>query len=189
MDQPGYGSYEVVMTLDSPDGGTIEYPSLSCGGSLSGGGGGGVYQYSETITYGWVDSENKGCITGGSIRVVLQGEGVLWEWKGRHESQDYTASGKLYRAGPQPVTGSCAECGQALMNDIAYGLSESQNFRNYVHEARQKYANCISNIPEGCQTTCGRQLYDNLPACEPYKDPGHKACVETALRGAQLSCP
>jgi len=136
-----------VMTLDSADGGAIEYPSLSCGGSLSGGGSGGVYHYSETITYGLVDSENKGCITGGSIRVVLQGEGVFWEWKGRHESQDIYASGKLYRVGPKPVTGSCAECGQALMNDIAYGLPESQNFR-------RGYANPSFSPNQASQPVC-----------------------------------
>lgn len=189
VDQPGYGSYEVVMTLDSAEGGTIEYPSLNCGGSLSGGGEGGVYQYRETITYGLVDAEGKGCITGGSIRVVLQGDGVFWEWNGSHGSQAIYVSGKLYRVGPKPIPGSCAECGEALMNDIAAGLPQSLNFRNYTYEARQKYSNCIASIADGCQNTCGRQLYDNLPTCDSFDDPGHKACVETALNGARLSCP
>ena len=189
VDQPGYGSYEAVMTLDSPGGGAMEYPSLNCGGSLSGGGSGGVYRYTETISYGLADAEGKGCITGGSVRVVLQGEGVFWEWNGSYESKDYYASGKLYRVGPKPIPASCAECGEALMNDIAYGLPESQNFRNYTYEARQKYSNCIASIADGCQNTCGRQLYDNLPTCDSYDDPGHKACVETSLNGARLSCP
>lgn len=189
VDQPGYGSYEVTMTLDSAEGGTIEYPSLNCGGSLSGSGSGGVYRYQETITYGLVDSEGKGCITGGSIRVVLQGDGVFWEWNGSHESQAIYVSGKLYRVGPKPIPRSCAECGKALMNDIAAGLPQSLNFRNYTYEARQKYSNCIASIADGCQNTCGRQLYDNLPTCDSYDDPGHKACVETALNGARLSCP
>ena len=189
VDQSGYGSYEVTMTLDSAGGGTIEYPSLNCGGSLSGSGSGGVYQYRETITYGLADSEGKGCITGGSIRVVIQGDGAFWEWNGSYESKDYYVSGKLYRVGPKPIPASCAECGEALMNDIASGLPESQNFRNYTYEARQKYSNCIQTIADGCQNTCGRQLYDNLPTCDSYDDPGHKACVETALNGAQLSCP
>lgn len=189
VDQPGHGSYEATMTLDSPGGGTIDYPSLNCGGSLSGNGSGGVYQYRETISYGGVNSEGKGCITGGDIRVVLQGDGLFWEWNGSYESENYYVSGKLYRTGPEPLPASCAECGEALMNDIASGLPRSQNFRNYTYEARQKYANCIGSIPEGCQNTCGRQLYDNLPNCESFDDPGHKACVETALNGARLSCP
>ena len=83
---------------------------------------------------------------------------------------------------------SCEECGEALMNDIAVGAAPSQNFKNYVLEARQNYANCIRNISDGCQNTCGRQLYDNLPHCETYEDTGQKACVETALNGARLSC-
>ena len=189
VDQPGYGSYEVVMTLDSADGGTIEYPSLGCGGSLSGEGSGGTYQYRETITHGLINSEGKGCITGGSIRVVLQGDGVFWEWNGNYESKNIYVSGKLYRVGPKPTLASCAECGEALMNDIAVGLPQSLNFRNYTYEARQKYSNCISSLADGCQNTCGRQLYDNLPTCNSYDDPGHKACVETALNGARLSCP
>lgn len=189
VDQPGYGSYEAVMTLDSPSSGTMEYPSLNCGGSLSGGGTGGVYQYQETIAHGLVDSEGKGCVTGGSIRVVLQGEAVFWEWRGSYQAQEIYVSGKLYRVGPKPIVRSCAECGEALMNDIAVGLPQSLNFRNYTYETRQKYSNCIAGIADGCQNTCGRQLYDNLPTCDSFDDPGHKACVETALNGARLSCP
>ena len=188
--QPGYGAYDVTMTLDSASGGTIEYPSLSCGGTLSGGGSGGVYQYSETITYGLVTPDQEGCITGGSLRVVHQGEAVFWEWRGSYDSQEYYASGKLYRDGGQVQPGpGCEECGNALMNDIEAGLRASRNFRNYVQEARQNYGNCTQSVSDGCQNTCGRQLYDNLPGCDSFPDPGHKSCVETALRGARLSCP
>lgn len=37
VDQPGSGSYGVTMVLDGNGGGSTDYPSLSCGGSLSGG--------------------------------------------------------------------------------------------------------------------------------------------------------
>lgn len=188
VSQSGSGSYEVAMTMDSAGGGSIEYPSLACGGSLSGGGSGGVYQYRESITYGGVTPEGGGCINGGSIRMVLQGDAIFWEWKGSYEAEDYYVSGKLYRSATAQAK-NCAECGEALLNDIGYGLPESQNFRNYAHEAQQNYANCIRDIADGCQNSCGRQLYDNLPACERFDDPGHKACAETALAGARLSCP
>lgn len=190
VDQPGWGSYEAVMKLDGAGGGAAEYPSLSCGGTLSGGGAAGVYSFTETITYGLWTPEEGGCINGGSIRMVLEGASAFWEWRGKsHDGEDVYASGKLHREGPLPLPRDCAECGEALMNDTAYGFDPSLNLRNYVHESRQKYANCIQGIADACQATCGRQLYDNLPTCESYDDPGHKACVETALNGARLSCP
>lgn len=189
VDQPGWGSYEAVMTFDSAGGGTVQYPSLNCGGTLSGSGAAGAYNFTESITYGLWTPEGGGCVTGGSIRMVLEGDAAFWEWRGSHEGKEIYASGKLYREGPQVTIGNCGECGEALMNDIAYGFDPSQNFRNFVYEARQKYSNCIQAIPGACRDTCGRQLYDNLPTCESYDDPGHKACVETALNGARLSCP
>lgn len=90
---------------------------------------------------------------------------------------------------PKGAGRSCSECGEALMNDIAYGLENSKNLRNYVHEAHQNYANCIRDIQDGCANTCGRQLYDLLPGCDQWNDAGFRACVETSLRGAILSCP
>jgi hypothetical protein len=94
------------------------------------------------------------------------------------------------RCCPEEVGRSCSECGEALMNDIAYGLDHSQNLRNYVIEAHQNYANCIRDIQDGCVNTCGRQLYDKLPHCDRWKEAaGFRACVETTLTGAIASCP
>ncbi|UCC94730.1 MAG: hypothetical protein JSW40_07930 [Candidatus Omnitrophota bacterium] len=85
---------------------------------------------------------------------------------------------------------TCAECGELLISSVDIGLQRSANLRNFVVEARQDYANCIREIPDGCQYTCGKQLYNNLPGCDSddYNDAGHRACVETSLSGARLEC-
>ena len=91
--------------------------------------------------------------------------------------------------GAAAVVKNCEECGEALFNDIAYGFDPSLNLRNYVLEARQNYANCIAGISDACVNTCARQLDDNPPTCDSYDEDGFRACVETAHRGAKLSCP
>lgn len=67
--------YPVVMTLKN-DGGSIDYPSLGCGGALTwlsrdtGSG-----QLRETITYG-----GNRCANGGLITVRLSGARLSWTW-------------------------------------------------------------------------------------------------------------
>jgi hypothetical protein len=83
----GAGSdWSIAMTI-KPDGSSIDYPSLSCGGTLT--------QVSRTdtsaefrehITYG-----QKSCIDGGTVTIRLQNGQLAWTWFG-------TQSGKLINA-------------------------------------------------------------------------------------------
>ena len=188
VDQPGAGSYAAVMELTAPDGGSSDYPSLNCGGSLSGGGSGGVYNFRETITYGRATETSGGCIDG-NIRMVLQGNRMFWEWTGSWQGESVYASGKFTRTSPSPAAKTCGECGKALLNDVYYGLQQSQGFRNYVHEASQNYANCTRDIADGCQNACVRRmLYNNVSSCNHFSDVGYKACVDTMYAEAARSC-
>ncbi len=96
VDQPGSNPYQGVMTLSSPNGGRSSYPSLKCGGSLSGGGSGGVYRFKETITFGRATATSGGCIDG-QITMILQGNRVVWQWSGSWKGKGYAASGTFDR--------------------------------------------------------------------------------------------
>jgi len=187
VDQPGSGSYGIVMTIASPSGGTTEYSSLSCGGSLSGGGSGGVYNFRETITHGRVGQKARGGCIDGNIKVVLSGsDRMFWEWTGSYQGKSYYASGKLSRSGASPSVGNCSVCGKALVSDIGYGLGQSQGLRNYVLEARQKFSNCSRS---GCQDLCETgMLYNNLPSCDGFNEPGYRACVKSMWEGTTARC-
>jgi hypothetical protein len=68
-------SYPVVMRI-SDQGGSSDYPSLGCGGSLTAlSAEGGEAQYKEHITYG-------DCVDGGTIVVKLKGGKLDWQWSG-----------------------------------------------------------------------------------------------------------
>jgi hypothetical protein len=67
--------YPVVMTI-AQVGGTIDYPSLACGGSLTElANSGASAKYREQITYGK-------CLDGGMIEVNLIGGKLAWTWRG-----------------------------------------------------------------------------------------------------------
>ena len=67
--------YPVVMTIGQ-GGGSIDYPSLSCGGSLTELSASGTSaQFQEHITYG-------NCVDGGSITVNLVNGRLAWTWMG-----------------------------------------------------------------------------------------------------------
>jgi hypothetical protein len=81
---PGGADYPIVMTI-GPNGASIDYPSLGCGGTLSLVSGSGTSaQYRESITYGG----NK-CITGGLVAVNLFRGRLSWTWSGSHQGQQY----------------------------------------------------------------------------------------------------
>ncbi|MGH6735545.1 MAG: hypothetical protein ACRECX_05635 [Methyloceanibacter sp.] len=68
-------NYPVVMTINS-GGGTIDYPSLKCGGSLMELSNSGTSaEYRERITYG-------NCIDGGTISVSFADGKLHWVWTG-----------------------------------------------------------------------------------------------------------
>ena len=82
--------YPVVMTI-SAGGGSIDYPSLNCGGSLTRLSGGGTSaQFRENITYGR-------CIDGGTISVNLVNGRLAWTWTGASQGKQYTVIAVLER--------------------------------------------------------------------------------------------
>lgn len=91
----GGTGYQVVMTL-TKHGGTTDYPSLNCGGTLTQvGTADGFVFYVESITRGGLNSGGD-CIDG-TITVALTGEELAWGWVGHHESDVYVAWSKLSR--------------------------------------------------------------------------------------------
>jgi hypothetical protein len=84
--------WTIAMTI-GPNGSSIDYPSLSCGGTLT--------QLSrtdtsaefrESITYG-----QKACIDGGTITVRLQNGQLAWTWFGSSRGKQYNAIAVLNR--------------------------------------------------------------------------------------------
>ena len=89
-------SYVAVLVLAGAAG-TIDYPTLECGGDVafvSKSGSASVYR--ETITHG------QGCLPGGDITVQPGGPAsVVWSWAGQ---PGVTARGRLYKvAAPRPA--------------------------------------------------------------------------------------
>jgi len=184
VDQPGSGSYGVIMVLDGQGGGSTDYPALSCGGALSGGPG----TYFETITRNRAEpGGTSGCIDG-SITVSVSGDSIDWHWSGSWEGDSYTASATLTRTGGAPSAG-CDTCGRALSSDVAAGLSSSAMLWTYVQQSLGKYANCTRAEPGQCADDCWRvNLADLLPNCEQFNEAGHRACVNQTVVGANETC-
>lgn len=94
--------YPVVMTLERTRG-TIEYPSLKCGGRLTGIGQSSPYVFFiETITHGGLDetnSANGGCISG-AITVRITGDKLGWGWVGVYGGRSISAYAVLSRKTP-----------------------------------------------------------------------------------------
>lgn len=102
-------TYTADMTLTSPTSGTIDYPSLNCGGTLSGGGSGGVYRFRESIRYGRVTSANPAGCFDGNIDMTVHGDTMTWQWSGSFEGQSYSVSGTLRRVSSPPASWSRGE--------------------------------------------------------------------------------
>ncbi len=187
VSQPGSGSYGVTMTLDGNGGGSTSYPSLNCGGSLSGGPG----TYFESITSNRaVPGQRGGCIDG-NIQVQVSGDTMSWYWYGSWQGKSYTASATLHRSGGgdgAPSAG-CDTCGRALSSDVSFGVGSSANLRNYVQQSLGKYANCTRREASQCTSDCWRtSLADLLPNCEKFNEAGHRACVNQTVDGTNASC-
>jgi hypothetical protein len=83
-------AWTIVMTINARDG-TIEYPSLSCGGILAELARDATSaQFRETITHG-----QDRCIDGGTITVNLVAGNLTWSYTGSAHGTQFTASAKV----------------------------------------------------------------------------------------------
>ncbi len=89
-------SYPGEFILTSPTSGTSRYPSLNCGGNLSGGESGGVYHFHESIVQGRATATTGGCIDG-NIEMIVSGNTMTLRWSGSWNGQDYVVTGTLRR--------------------------------------------------------------------------------------------
>lgn len=184
VDQPGSGSYGVLMELDGRGGGSTDYPSLSCSGSLSGSPG----NYFETIISNRaVEGGSGGCIDG-NISISISGDTMNWYWSGSWLGQSYTASATLQRQSGGDAQ-ACDVCGRALAADVGFGLSSSASLFNYVQQSLGKYANCSRRTASGCTDSCWNgNLASLLPNCNHFNDKGFRACVDQTVQGAGANC-
>ena len=84
--------WSIVMTV-AASGGSIQYPSLACGGSLTQLSRDATSaQFRESITYG-----QKACIDGGTITARLVNGQLSWTWFGQSNGQQYNAIAVLTR--------------------------------------------------------------------------------------------
>lgn len=84
--------WSIAMTIGD-GGGSIQYPSLNCGGSLTQISRDATSaQYLETITFG-----QKACINGGTITVRYVNGNLAWTWFGQSGGKQYNAIAVLTR--------------------------------------------------------------------------------------------
>jgi hypothetical protein len=85
-----HAEWTIVMTI-AANGGTIDYPSLGCGGTLTQlSRNANSAQFRETITTG-----RNACIDGGTITVKLTSDGLTWSWAGSDRYTQYHADAKV----------------------------------------------------------------------------------------------
>lgn len=83
-------AYPVNITI-TRDGGSVSYPHLECGGSLSRmGGGDKTAEFIEHITYG-----QKNCLNGGRVSVSLSNGNLSWRWTGADQGARVVATATL----------------------------------------------------------------------------------------------
>jgi hypothetical protein len=86
----GGADYPIVMVIGG-NGGSIEYPSLRCGGSLARLSGAATSaQFREQITHG-------NCINGGTVSVNLFRGRLSWTWIGQASGKQYSVIAVLER--------------------------------------------------------------------------------------------
>lgn len=147
VDQPGgeISSYTIVMTLESSGGGTVDYPDLKCGGTLTRIRSEGEYFfYRERIAYG-----KETCIDGGTMRLKLQ-DGKLelyWFESATIARALLTAEKQAVRSEAQPV--DCLSC------TAAYDQENSACAMNISDlKARAKCRDDAVNALRKCLSGC-----------------------------------
>jgi hypothetical protein len=82
--------WTIVMTIND-HGGSIDYPSLSCGGTLTQlSRDANSAQFRETIVYG-----QQRCVDGGTITVRLVNGKLTWSYTGSANGKQFTANAKV----------------------------------------------------------------------------------------------
>jgi hypothetical protein len=107
VQQSGADPYSVTMELSGSQG-SVDYPQLGCGGTLTMiSSGGSSFSYRESITYG-----QKKCIDGGIIRVTADSSGTTldWNWSGSGITASATLNGRR-------TSKDCSEIDQQLARD------------------------------------------------------------------------
>jgi hypothetical protein len=102
--------YTVCIALDG-ESGTIDYPSLACGGSLtrlSRDQTGTVFR--ERITYG-------NCVDGGEVTVDLVKDKLSFTWLGTHKHISLSVVALLNRVGGHPAGSHATECARREVSD------------------------------------------------------------------------
>jgi hypothetical protein len=80
--------YTATITFQGDGNATVEYPEFPCGGTLQATGQAMIFR--EHITWG------RGCANGGTLRLVQQGDTLLYKWS-RTPSSEIIATGTLSR--------------------------------------------------------------------------------------------
>lgn len=142
VSQPGSKppSYSTTMSLDRSGGGSIDYPDLQCGGTLT-------FIRQEGSTFVYRERIMKGrtkCIDGGTLRLTPRGSLLDWHWSGGGETATATLTGT---AVPGPMR--CVDC-TAIFNRDDKACSASGG--NLI-----EIANCQNRALKAyhkCQETC-----------------------------------
>lgn len=97
-DQPE--TYPVRLRIEAGGTGTIDYPSLACGGTLTPlRTMGEIMEFRERLSYG---AEN--CTDNGTVSVWLKAGRLVWVWTGEETDQPGTVASAVLHPGP-PATG------------------------------------------------------------------------------------
>ena len=133
--------YPTVMTLDGTGTGTIDYPTLGCGGSLHFvGTSGSGFAYRERLGYGY-KGEHRRCVDGGTVIVTPQGDSLHWSWSG----SGILASGVLFGQ-TRVLEVSCQTCGPIQLHNAEVCSRSGDMFdqNRCLDRASSEWHKCLS---------------------------------------------
>lgn len=131
VDQPDYGSYPVTMNITERVG-SVDYPSLSCGGSLRLiETRGTVYIFKEKIEYG-----RGKCSDTGIINVEIKDKSTLdWNWS--HPSITQTAHATLVRSDIRQARPSSSEEKGPSLSQASPTIIETESYRMIINSVKK----------------------------------------------------